>query len=688
MRGRWFPSSGRRVSNGWDPERLRKGWIVTAEARHDIDGDGVEDLFVGVREGGNHALCWTCHALVYKRRDGAWHLAWERAYQTYGYPSKGACSFGFRDFDGDGREEFTVTVNVECFGNGGGGGCWVEKVYGWDSHGQPPAALMLEFPRKSFGTYWRGEDHYEEICARESIEDLDGDGRADVLVRYESKEVPTWDEAFYQTAASVVPAPARRLLREERWLRREEGFELDRAALLDSYHGLVGRARASGPEEGLSLCEQIESDFRKEQWAGEAIGLLGRIFEPRFDDLCFVRGELSLLAGRADRAFEEFESIAGWREVEGRIATRAAALLELGRICEDSFNAPREAAEYYAKALAHGATDANLPARIRALGAAAAQGSIRPLGLGEPEGVPPSQLRVASRAVIASNWQYLTTEAWMPDGRGILFCGRRAKGDTIGVYLASAPGEGTRRLCDGRFAVPYGRDGTILVAQEVETPEGKTGWRLGVTGTEGALVPWPGEPPSWIDGLGASPDGRHVVSIRSRCGAESFGYELSLAAPHAEPTVIRWRTGITSLCRIIGWRSDDELVVDLDEGTTVYDAAQDAWRKSDPARLGKGSYERRLSPSGTHVAYFGRDCRQAWGGFLWIARSDGSEQSQPDLGWRCRTAWGHGDVRWSPDGTRLMVVTAEPKEGHETTGHTLSVLVLGRRVAPVTSAHR
>ena len=136
----------------WDPERLRKGWIVTAEARHDIDGDGVEDLFVGVREGGNHALCWTCHALVYKRRDGAWHLAWERAYQTYGYPSKGACSFGFRDFDGDGREEFTVTVNVECFGNGGGGGCWVEKVYGWDSHGQPPAALMLEFPRKSFGS--------------------------------------------------------------------------------------------------------------------------------------------------------------------------------------------------------------------------------------------------------------------------------------------------------------------------------------------------------------------------------------------------------------------------------------------------------------------------------------------------------------------------------------------------------
>ncbi len=131
-----------------------------------------------------------------------------------------------------------------------------------------------------------------------------------------------------------------------------------------------------------------------------------------------------------------------------------------------------------------------------------------------------------------------------------------------------------------------------------------------------------------------------------------------------------------------GWRSNDELVVDLDEGTMICNAAKDAWRKSGPARLGKGNYERRPSPGGTHIAYFGHDCPQAWGGFLWLARSDGSGQSQPDPGWRCRTVWRHDNPRWSPDGVKLLVVTAEPKNGYDTRGHTLSVLVLGRPTWP------
>ena len=134
-------------------------------------------------------------------------------------------------------------------------------------------------------------------------------------------------------------------------------------------------------------------------------------------------------------------------------------------------------------------------------------------------------------------------------------------------------------------------------------------------------------------------------------------------------------------CEVLGWRDPRTFVMRLKGQVKVYDVQSGEWHDRNASKLGAGQYGQWLSPTGTHVAYYG--CRKPWekrrsvdpDRFLWVARSDGSTPSLLDLQKRYSIHIGFREPHWSPDGTKLLVKSVDGESRW-----TLSVLVLGRRI--------
>lgn len=671
----------------WDPGRLRRNWIVTAEAKQDIDGDGEEELFIGIR-GHRFPGPTLCHLIAYRRSGAQWTLFWESRFRNSGQ-SQGVYKIEFRGFDGDGRGELLAGVDERGFGTGGGGGSRTYHVFSPTGPPEQPMRRVLSFLKKGFGIMWRGAKYYDEVHGQEELEDLDGDGRRDVLVRYTRSEAPEGRESFWETEEPAEGLQSRPMLREDHYLWRDGRYVLDMEALTADYDRLVAQARTMEPSKGLELCERIEADFNPYRWPSysENLRLTG---EPNPEDVRYVRAEFLLQLGRYDEAFEGLLDLSEWLEAKGKIATKAGVFTYLGRMCEEHFNEPREAAGYYQKALDAGATDPGLARRIAELKGKDRRSFLRPLRRGSPaaagelSGLAPNEVCVIGQISVAKGWRRIQSVSWSPDGRQVLFCGRKAKGDRYAVFLVGADGRGLRRLAEGRLAAFCGTTGAILVAREVETPEGKTAQELRILKEDGSIEPWPWKAPPWIGLLSVSSDGRFVASALGLCGAAGEGTAVHLFGKETAPCDILVRhEHWDSSSVIIGWRSPRELVLRVCGVVKLYDVEARVLRDAEPSQLGPGRYEQRLAPTGTHIAYYGRGPWQKEGGLLWVARPDGSQPSVLDFKRRDRRAWNSGEPRWSPDGTRLLVVTTDtdrPRGPDGLLSRSLRVLALGRRI--------
>lgn len=471
----------------------------------------------------------------------------------------------------------------------------------------------------------------------------------------------------------------RRLIREDRYRWRDGRYCHDKEALRADYDGLVARARAMPPEAGLEFAERVEFDFIGSH------GLIGAHLRrlawtaglPRVD-IDFVEAEHLLALGRSDEAYETLMAHSRRTVLEGSVATRAGVLEHLGRICEERFAAPKEAADFYERAIAAGAREAELGPRIMALKDDAARVTHRPLRPGELAGCSPRELRVIERIPVAHGLQHVRSAAWSPDGRRLLVCGRaEARGGYSAFVIDSAGGE-IRRIGPAEAAAWCGRGDAVLMVMKIKTPDGKLRYELRTTSDEAAARPWPDDLRGRPGAVSVSPGGNSFAATVGLAGCEGEGIAVVMSHRGSPPREILVRHDHwSSVDALVGWRKASELVVRVCGEVKVYDAGARTWRGMSASRLGPGRYGQWLSPTGTHIAYARN--RDMHGSRLYVARPNGGEPSLVDFEWRY--ARGYGEPRWSPDGTKLLVKSAGRDARSGDTTYTLSVLVLGRRVA-------
>ncbi|MHC4248097.1 MAG: hypothetical protein ACYS9X_03120 [Planctomycetota bacterium] len=648
--------------------------------RCDLDGDGQDELLTAIRGSGNHGPGADPRLAVYSRLKDKWELMYERRF--WHHSRGGIHGIEKRDFDGDGTADLIVDIGAHRAGKDYTSGWRVRHVLSLTPSKRDPLRGLLWFYIKLYRTTDRHgmKIGYEEYCSRVKVRDINGDGHKDVIIRYAYDRLPEYRQSYHEVDGTVGSDRSRELLCEHRflWDDRWDRFTFDSKSYTANYYGLIDRARAMPPKEGGAFAKLIESDFNVYSWPVPTKGLRLTEAYPRLVDVYYPIAEHLLGMGRVDEAFEKFHSFLDFWGFTGRIATKAGTYTYLGKICEERFAAPAEAAKYYEEALAAGADDPELPRRIEDLKAMAARLRYRPLQAGELARVAPKDLRVIDRIAIAEGWNFIQWQSWSPDGKQILFYGgryypppREGEQEKAGVYLADSDGGHVRRAGDGYKAAFFGSSKDILACWGKSTRPDT--WIIGDADRAGPRLWSPG---GFLKDLCPSPDTEFtVVTWRQNTGSSAQFY-----GPKGPPRTILDGFRYYHDCQVLGWRDPSSFVLRLKGQVKVYDAEVGEWRDEEASKLGAGHYGQWLSPTGTHIAYCG--CREAWhkrlyvdkNRFLWVARSDGGEPGLLDLDMGYGISFGSREPHWSPDGTRLLV-----KSVGEENRCTLSVLILGRR---------
>jgi len=664
----------------WDPSALPQDWEVTFRTLHDLDGDGQDELLAAIRDTGDKVPWGDPRLAVYSRLQEKWKLTYERRFWYHW--RGGVHGIEQRDFDGDGTVDLIVDIGAHGADKDYASGWHVRHVLSLKPHEGQPLPGLLWFYKKLYRTTDRHamKTGYEEYCSRVAVRDLNGDDRKDVIIRYVYDRAPEYRQSYRETDEPIGSNRSRELLCEHRflWEDRWSRFTFDDRSHKANYYRLIDKARAMPPKEGLAFAELIESDFDNYGWPVPTKGLRLTEAYPHLVDVHYAVAEHLLGMGRVDEAFEKFRSFLGFWGFTGRIATKAGTCVYLGRICEEHFAAPAEAAKYYEEALAAGADNPELPRRIEELKAGAARLRYRPLRTGELARVAPKDLKVIGRSIIVDRWEPIECESWSPDGKQILFRGGRyyspfweGEQEKAGLYLADRDGRQVRRVGDGHEPAFFGSSSAILACGGSQSKLDT--WTIGDADRAAPRLE-PGG--AFVASLCPSPDAK-LIAVKWTMG-DNPCIQLYGLAP--DPRGIM--KGSTFFeCEVLGWRDPRTFVVRLKGQVKVYDVQSGEWHDRNASKLGAGQYGQWLSHTGTHIAYYG--CRKPWdkrrsvdpNRFLWVARSDGSAPSLLDLQERYNIHIGFREPHWSPDGTKLLVKSVDRESRW-----TLSVLVLGRRI--------
>ena len=636
-----------------DPPRLRDGWRVLCEARYDLDGDGIEEVVADI----GHYL------LVYRRHEDEWRLAAE--YDRGSCLSvKGVSRIDRTDFDDDGEKELLVEEEWGSAGTGGGFEATALKVFTVKPAAGWKLACILTVRRRHASKHWRGARHFHEWIGEESVEDLDGDGHKDVLVRY---VLNTYDPDDFEKLRRSRP-----VLREDRYMWRDGAFVLDKESMRETAERLAAEALSLQPAEGLELAERILRDF---DGLGDMRSCLHHRHESHRPILADARRAWAIhlhALGRLDQAYEGFLRLKDHRM--------------LAEMCEEEFDAPGAAARWCRELAAGGLPDSEeISARAARLETAAKRRHYRPLRPGEIAEVKTEYLRVVEHRSVVSGWYDVHSASWSHDGERIVFCG--SKKEERPRWRRNAfvwDGESLRPLGAASCAVFYGNSYSVLVDRREETPEGEYASVWEVIGEDGSTRRIdPGSPYFWADAISVSPDGRFIASARSLGGAEGEGTAVRLSGPdHPGSRILVEHADWDTPYVVVGWRDSGELVMRVCSQVKLYDVDSAKLSDLDPKLLGPGRYDYRFSHDGTHAAwwssrYLGIPPRADGGGrrILWVARADGSSPKPIETRLLGGGRWRLGAPKWSPDGTRLLV-GLRGSEGQ----CSLSILVLGRRV--------
>ena len=630
---------------------LAELWQETARAVGDIDGGGRTEVIVAARHGDK----WFGQRvfLVFAEHGDGHRLVWGRM----GGPDVHALDL--RDFDGDGDTEVVARVFHNGFGNAGGG-C-VHQLQIMEPTGAPlRLRTALQLPLKTVNAWWRGGSYYDEVTASWETRDEDGDGRNDIVVRFERREGDFVSHDVCRSPEPFTGYEPTPVLRVDTHLRRGDRFVLDAESTRRQWTRLLGRAAAMPPEEGIRFAKRIERDFVDVR---DAIYNITMRVEDRpvvFPTSSnYVKAKHHLTLGRTREAYELFL----------RSRKTAETCEHLGRMCEDHFREPAKAAEWYAKAIKAGANTGTLQPKIEALRREQAGVRYRPLRPGEIADCKPHELRAIARdPVWEGQVSWWGRPLWLDDSR-LLLVGRRTEKEPLRVWSIDVTGAHEPKVL--HVADAAARSRTELLMRRGRDHER----RLLLGGIGGGEVrPWPGGVPRYgMERLCLSPEGRWFLSARSRGGCEGYGKELSLSEREGGTRVILERCGTSDL---LGWTAEGNAVVRVDGDLRVYDTGKKRWRDLKGSHPGPGSYDACFSPSGTHSASLGRDYRQTRGGILWIAREGGVGECPLDFE---REYESSTDLpSWSPDGTRLLMIVYD-RPGKTDLVTRVYVLTLGRR---------
>jgi Tol biopolymer transport system component/DNA-binding winged helix-turn-helix (wHTH) protein len=238
--------------------------------------------------------------------------------------------------------------------------------------------------------------------------------------------------------------------------------------------------------------------------------------------------------------------------------------------------------------------------------------------------------------------------AFSPDGARIAYLTQD------GIYICSRTGTEVKKL--GSFKEPsmdlaWSPDGKLLRFRQVEQKTDNSSlWEVSADG--GNLHPlFPGwhQPPVEVGG-GWSPDGRYYYFLSSPDGVGSvwvrpekrrFPY-LSRPDPP-----IRLTSGPMNFYLLVP--SHDGRRLYTTSGKSRFELVRQDRRSKQFVTLFKGADIRSasFSPSGDRIAFIGSD----WN--LWQSRPDGTERVQ------LTTEFGVGEIRWNPDGTRIVFGAAK-----------------------------
>jgi len=629
-------------------------WTETARARGDLDGDGTPEVIVAARH--ENRLPRQHVLLVFERDQDRHRLA--RGRIAWRWDIQG---LDVRDFDGDGDVEVVARVYYASFGTGGG--ACVHYLEVMEPTGAPfRLRTALRLPLKTVDAWWRDGSRYDEVTATCEGRDADGDGKNDIVVRFERREGKFISHKVCRSPepfAGYEPTP---LMRTDTFLRKGDRFALDVESMRQQWTRLLERAGAMPPEEGIRFVERVERDFR------DARDLVYNV-TVRLDerpvvfpaDANFVKAGHHLALGEVRTAYELFL----------RSHKTAETCEHLARICEGHFREPGEAAEWYTKAVEAGAHAHALQPKMDALRREATGVRYLPLRPGEIAECEAHEVRVIERKCV---WEgkvaWRSNLLWLDDGRLLLVGSRIGKGP---FYAWLVDAGGAREPEALRNAHSAARSRTELVL------------RIGRHGKRNLLLrgiqddetrPWPGNYPVYgLDRISLSPDGQLLLSARSRGGAGGGGEELLLSRRDGHSKVILERCGTSDL---LGWTAEGDLVARVDwRDIRIYSMATERWRDLEDASPGPGSYDACFSPGGTHAASLGRGYHQTHGGgLLWVSRTDGGGACPIDFERKYESPI---DLpSWSPDGTRLVVTVYDrPKKGGLVMR--VHVLTLGRR---------
>jgi TolB protein len=253
-----------------------------------------------------------------------------------------------------------------------------------------------------------------------------------------------------------------------------------------------------------------------------------------------------------------------------------------------------------------------------------------------------SGLRIVARV------EALTTPAWSPDGREIVY-GRN------GVYVMNADGSGQRQLARRGSAPAWSPDGrriafVITGKLYVVNADGsghRTLTRLG-RGGSGASLAW-------------SPDGRKLLLVVKSISAPGCGYCSRLWVLNADGSGLRDLTRNLGGSRGFGawpasdavWSPDGRKIAfvrsNTRHGVYVINADGSGVRNLTPKPRGAAYAAPAWSPDGRKIAFAGeRDGNSE----IYLMNADGSGQRSltSDLAY-------DGDPGWSPDGKKITFVS-------------------------------
>ncbi len=631
---------------------LADPWAETARAEGDLNDDGASEVIVAARHGnersGQRVL------LVFGGQEIERRLIWGKMAWRWDIRD-----IDVRDFDGDGDTDVVARVLHNGFGNAGGRCVHQLQIM------EPTAAPLrlrtaLQLPLKAVDAWWRGGSWYNEMTALWETRDEDGDGRNDIVVRFERREGDFVSHDVCRSPEPFAGYEPTSVLRIDTHLRRGDRFVLDVRTTRRQWTQVLEQAAAMPPEEGIRFAERIKRDFVDVRDAIYNITMRTEdrpVVFPTSSNYVKARHHLTL--GRTREAYELFL----------RSRKTAETCEHLGRVCEDHFREPAKAAEWYAKAIKAGGDPGVLRSRIGALQRQLAGVWYRPLRPGEVDDCEPHELRVIARKPV---WEgqvsWRGRPLWLDDTR-LLLVGRRTEKEPLRVWSVDSSGVQEPKVLHVAGAAARSRTELLLRRRRRDVTE-----LLLRPAGGGEVRPWPGDFPAYgLDRISLSPDGQMLMSARSRAGCEGYGEELSLSKRGGRTRVILEKCGTSDL---LGWTASGNAVMTADRDIRVYDIGKKRWRDLKGSRPGPGSYDACFSPGGTHAASLGRDHRQTRGGILWIARDDDEGECPLDFE---RTYESPTDLpSWSPDGTRLlMVVYDRPNRTDLVTR--VYVLALGRQ---------